>query len=244
MTTHKPRFDMQRFAEALSYAAHLHAKQTRKGSDLPYISHLLGVASLTMEYGGSEDECIAALLHDAAEDQGGKPTLRVIRAKFGDVVAEIVDGCTDAYAKPGARKPGWKKRKAKYIAHLHSVSKSVRLVSAADKLHNARAILADYREHGDKVYDRFNKSKDETLWYYRRLANTYRELLPGQLSKELHRVVTTLEKSTSPQDAHQMQKRKLVYSDLDKVVDIELAKKALIDPEERPSSGYRNGRTA
>lgn len=226
MTTLKPRFDMQRFAEALTCAAQLHAKQTRKGSDLPYISHLLGVASLTMEYGGGEDECIAALLHDAAEDQGGLPTLEHIRAKFGDGVADIVHGCTDAYAEAGARKPAWKQRKAKYIAHLHNASKSVRLVSAADKLHNARAILADYREHGDKVYSRFKKSKDETLWYYRRLANTYKEVLPGQLSKELDRVVATLEKNPMPKDA-QMIKRKLVYSELDKVVDTELAKKTV-----------------
>jgi len=224
MPTQKPRFDMQRFAEGLTYAAHLHAKQTRKGSDLPYISHLLGVASLTMEYGGSEDECIAALLHDAAEDQGGIPTLEQIRAKFGDDVADIVAGCTDAFVEAGAEKPPWEKRKAKYIAHLHSSSKSVRFVSAADKLHNARAILADYREHGDEVFSRFKKSKDETVWYYRRLANTYTELLPGQLSKELDRVVTKLEKSTARKDDGQMIERKLVYSNLDKLVDIELAK--------------------
>jgi (p)ppGpp synthase/HD superfamily hydrolase len=144
---------MQQFAEALNYTARLHAQQTRKGSDLPYISHLPGVASLTMEYGGSEEECIAALLHDAPEDQGGLPTLADIRAKFGDVVADIVDGCTDAYVEEGAKKPDWEERKSKYIAHLYSSTNSVRLVSAADKLHNARAILADHREHGDKIYD-------------------------------------------------------------------------------------------
>lgn len=116
MTTDLPRFNMQRFAKALTYATHLHARQTRKGSDLPYISHLLAVSSIAMEYGASEHEAIAALLHDAAEDQGGRPTLDAIRAKFGDGVADIVDGCTDAYAEAGAKKPAWKKRKAQYIA--------------------------------------------------------------------------------------------------------------------------------
>ncbi len=120
MTTSSPRFSMERFAEALTYAAYLHREQTRKGSDLPYVSHLLGVASIVMEYGGNESECIAALLHDAAEDQGGKPRLEDIRLKFGSSVADIVDGCTDAYAEAGAEKPEWMKRKAAYVAHLHT----------------------------------------------------------------------------------------------------------------------------
>jgi len=228
MAIHNPRFDMHRFSEALSYATILHAKQTRKGSDLPYVSHLLSVASLAMEYGANEDETIAALLHDAAEDQGGKPTLNVIRRKFGAVVAEIVDGCTDAYAEAGAKKPQWKKRKVQYIAHLYAASKSVRLVSAADKLHNARAILADYREHKEKVFKRFKKSKDETLWYYRRLASTYKELLPGQLADELQRTVTTLEKSaTSKNDLHAKNKKMSVYRNLDAAFDRELAKRTV-----------------
>jgi GTP pyrophosphokinase len=228
MTTHKPRFDMELFSSALTYATHLHAQQTRKGSDLPYISHLLGVASITMEYGGGEDECIAALLHDAAEDQGGKPTLEAIRMKFGEHVAHIVEGCTDAYAEAGAKKPAWEKRKAGYIADLQDASESVRLVSAADKLHNARAVLADYREHGDKVFDRFKKSKDETLWYYRRLANTFREVLPGHLSEELHRTVNTLEKESTPKNNPQaMNTRKSVYAKLDVAIDKILAKKAV-----------------
>lgn len=228
MTTHKPRFDMKQFAEALTYAAHLHAEQTRKGSDLPYISHLLGVASIAMEYGGDEDECIAALLHDAAEDQGGKATLAAIRKKFGKPVADIVDGCTDAYAEAGAKKPAWKQRKAGYIAHLQDASNSVRLVSAADKLHNARTILADLREHGEQVFDRFKKSRDETLWYYRRLANTFREVLPGHLSEELHCTVNTLEKESTPKNNPQaLNTRKSVYAKLDVAVDKILAKKAV-----------------
>lgn len=223
MTTHEPRFDMQRFAEALTYAAHLHAEQTRKGSDLPYISHLLGVASLTMEYGGGEDECIAALLHDAAEDQGGLPTLEHIRAKFGDGVADIVNACTDAYAEADAEKPPWEARKAKYIAHLYSTSKSVMLVSAADKLHNARAILADFREHGDKVFERFKKSKHETLWYYRTLANTYKELSSGHLADELDRTVATLEEAVSAnRDPDALGEKTQVYQRLDQVLAREL----------------------
>jgi (p)ppGpp synthase/HD superfamily hydrolase len=228
MTNYSPRFDMRSFAEALTYASHLHAQQTRKGSDLPYISHLLGVASIAMEYGGGEDECIAALLHDAAEDQGGKPTLDLIREKFGERVADIVDGCTDAYAEAGAKKPKWEKRKATYIAHLQSASESVKLVSAADKLHNARAVLADLREHGDKVFDRFNKSKDETLWYYHRLASTFREVLPGQLSDELHRTVRALEKEAIPKNSSRAVSRSnSVYAKLDAAVDRILAKKAV-----------------
>lgn len=142
-------------------------------------------------------------------------------------VAEIVAGCTGAYADAGAKKPAWKKRKAQYIAHLHGVSPAVRLVSAADKLHNARDILADYRAHGDSVFDRFKKSKHETLWYYRRLANTYQQLLPGQLAEELDRVVTTLEQSSTPRgDPQAMIERTSVYRQLDAVVDRELAKGA------------------
>lgn len=200
MTSHTPRFPMQKFAEALIYATDLHAQQTRKGSDLPYISHLLGVASIAMEYGASEDEAIGALLHDAAEDQGGKRTSDAIRAKFGDAVADIVDGCSDAYAEADGEKPPWDERKAKYLAHLRSASKSVLLVSAADKLHNARAILADYREIGDKVFDRFKKGKYDTLGYYRRLADTYKEFFPGQLSDEIERTVDTLETVAVPHD--------------------------------------------
>jgi (p)ppGpp synthase/HD superfamily hydrolase len=225
MTTEAPRFEMQRFAEALTYAAHLHAQQTRKGSDLPYISHLLAVSSITMEYGGSEDECIAALLHDAAEDQGGRTTLDGIQVKFGSRVADIVDGCTDAYAEPGAEKPDWTIRKVEYIAHLNNASESVRRVSAADKLHNARAILADYRELGDAVFDRFKKSKYETLWYYRRLALTYKKLLPGQLSEELYRTVATIEKTATLKDNEKARReRASVYRQLDAMLDKELTK--------------------
>src|SRR6266705_4170467 len=129
-----------RFEEALIFATRLHASQSRKGSAIPYIAHLLAVTALVLENGGNEDEAIAALLHDAIEDQGGAATREIIRHRFGDTVVTIVDGCTDAEVIP---KPPWRPRKEAYIAQLRDASASVRLVSAADKLHNARTVLAD-----------------------------------------------------------------------------------------------------
>src|SRR6478672_7509499 len=125
----------ERFTQALTFATQLHANQKRKGSGVPYIAHLLGTASLALEHGANEDEAIAALLHDAIEDQGGAPTREEIRRRFGDTVTAIVDGCTDADVTP---KPPWRARKEAYIAHVASAAKSVLLVSSADKLHNAR----------------------------------------------------------------------------------------------------------
>ncbi len=139
-----------RFTRAVGYGARLHATQKRKGTERPYVAHLLGVASLVLEHGGDEDLAIAALLHDAAEDQGGLPRLEEIRRKFGAHVARIVDGCSDAYTDP---KPPWHERN--YLAHLPNASPEVRLVCAADKLHNAREILGDYRPVGDELWDRF-----------------------------------------------------------------------------------------
>src|SRR5437879_9244246 len=155
-----------RFEEALTFATRLHADQARKGTTIPYISHLLAVTSIVLEQGGNEDEAIAALLHDAIEDQGGASTREEIRRRFGETVVEIVNGCTDAEVVP---KPPWRTRKEAYIAHLRTASASVRLVSAADKLHNARAILADYRVVGESLWERFNGGKEGTLWYYREL---------------------------------------------------------------------------
>ena len=190
----------KRLQQAFTYASNLHAKQKRKGKDVPYISHLMGVAAIVMEQSGTENEAIAALLHDAVEDQGGKPTLKEIRKRFGDEVAEIVEGCTDAETEP---KPEWRGRKEKYIAHLREVGPSVRLVAAADKLYNARTILADYRTEGDDVWARFVGGKDGTLWYYRSLANTLREIGPSALADELGRVVSELEKLVREADAGQ-----------------------------------------
>jgi (p)ppGpp synthase/HD superfamily hydrolase len=162
-----------RFSDALAFAARLHAQQMRKETTIPYISHLLAVASLVLEHSGCEDEAIAALLHDAIEDQGaqypgGVTALRAeITSQFGESVIAIVNGCTDAEVIP---KPPWRARKEAYIKHLQGAPSAVLLVSACDKLHNIRAILMDYRKHGEAVFERFNGKKEGTLWYYRALV--------------------------------------------------------------------------
>lgn len=179
-----------RFTEALIYATELHATQTRKGSKVPYISHLLGVASIALEYGADEDEAIAALLHDAIEDQGGPPIRAEIRLRFGDRVTEIVDGCTDADTTP---KPPWEERKKAYINSISNASASVRLVSAADKLHNVRSILKDYRMLGDFLWDRFKGGKEGTLWYYSALVEAFYKAESTPIVAELNRLVRELE---------------------------------------------------
>jgi (p)ppGpp synthase/HD superfamily hydrolase len=179
-----------RFREALDWAADLHRTQVRKGTTIPYVSHLLAVASLVLEHGGDEDAAIAALLHDAAEDQGGEPTLREIRRRFGDEVAAIVEHCTDTME---AKKPKWKSRKEAYIASLREKPSPSRLVSAADKLHNARAVLADYRRLGEALWTRFSGER-ETLWYYRALADEFSAGGPADLAAELDRTVRELER--------------------------------------------------
>ena len=180
-----------RFQEALQFATTLHANQLRKGRQVPYVAHLLSVAALVLEDGGDEDQAIAGLLHDAVEDQGGQPTLSEIRRRFGDKVAFIVEGCTDADTIP---KPPWRERKERYIAHVRSAPPEVLRVSAADKLHNARAVLADFRDSGPSVWGRFNGARDGTLWYYRSLTDLFREAGVGPLAEELHRVVSELER--------------------------------------------------
>jgi (p)ppGpp synthase/HD superfamily hydrolase len=184
----------EKFTQALTYAHQLHATQIRKGSGIPYISHLLGVASIALEYGANEDEAIAALLHDAIEDQGGAATREEIRRLFGDNITAIVDGCTDADTIP---KPPWKQRKEKYLAHISTASPSVLLVSCADKIYNARSILKDYRIIGDAVWERFKAGKEGTLWYYRALVDAFNKTNKNtqitQLTEELERVVTELE---------------------------------------------------
>jgi (p)ppGpp synthase/HD superfamily hydrolase len=180
-----------RFNTALEFAAQTHATQVRKGSGLPYVEHLLGVCSIALSYGADEDEAIAALLHDAVEDQGGPAMREKIRQRFGERVAEIVDGCTDTDETP---KPPWRARKEAYIAHLALASSSVLLVSSSDKLHNARSILRDYRAEGDAVWTRFTGRKSGTLWYYRALTNAYRAINPTPLVEELDRTVTDLER--------------------------------------------------
>ena len=178
------------FEQALQYAVIVHAGQIRKGSGIPYIAHLLGVASIALENGANEDETIAALLHDAGEDAGGDGRIADIRHRFGDAVADIVQGCTDAVTIP---KPPWQKRKEDYIAHIPTASASVRLVSASDKLYNVRAILADFRKVGDVVWTRFKGGKDGTLWYYRSLITAIRQAGNSELIDELDRVTAELE---------------------------------------------------
>lgn len=181
-----PRFD-----SALVFAAHLHSDQIRKGSEIRYISHLICVAGIALEYGADEDEAIAALLHDAVEDQGGRPIAEKISRHFGPRVAEIVMGCTDAEVTP---KPPWKQRKEAYVAHIRSASPSVRLVSASDKLHNAMTILKDRRSIGDEIFKRFTGGKEGALWYYRALADAFLEVGPHPLSRDLDLVVKELER--------------------------------------------------
>ncbi len=162
----------EKFEDALVYAARLHRDQTRKGTGVPYVTHLLAVAAIVGENGGTEDEVIAALLHDAPEDAGGEAQLAEIRARFGDAVADIVAGCTDTYEDP---KPPWRERKEEYLAHLSEAPAPVRLVAAADKLHNARSILADHRVHGDELWTRFNAPGGavDVHWYYDALTTAF-----------------------------------------------------------------------
>lgn len=174
----------ERFEKALLFAAQRHSKQKRKGTTVPYVSHLLAVSALVLEHGGSEEQAIAALLHDAVEDRAA--TLDEIRSRFGERVAKIVWGCSDTDEHP---KPPWKARKTAYIEHLKSAALSQRLVSAADKLHNAQSILRDYRVEGERVWDRFNADKTQTLWYYEEVVKALRAHGSSPLVDELDRVV-------------------------------------------------------
>lgn len=178
-----------RFLRAFNFAAEKHAGQTRKASRTPYIAHLMGVASLVLEFGGDEDMAIAALLHDVVEDCGGAPMLKEIRRKFGSRVAKIVDGCTDSDTDP---KPPWRERKETYIRHLKSADAETRLVSAADKLNNVRSILSDYREVEESIWDRFSGGREGTLWYYRALLEEFLRGQPSRLARELELAVREL----------------------------------------------------
>jgi (p)ppGpp synthase/HD superfamily hydrolase len=181
----------------------LHRDQERKGTDTPYVTHLLAVTAIVGENGGTEDEVIAALLHDGPEDQGGKERLKDIRARFGDEVAEIVDGCTDTYEEP---KPAWRPRKEAYVARMASAPASVRLVSSADKLHNAQTILADLRAVGEDLWDRFTGGKEGTLWYYRALVEAYAEAGSNHVIEELDRVVRKIEALARHAEAEEHQR--------------------------------------
>jgi (p)ppGpp synthase/HD superfamily hydrolase len=180
----------ERFVSAVHLACDWHDDQARKGTTVPYVSHLLGVASLVMEHGGTEDQAIAGLLHDAVEDAGGLEAAERIREMFGDGVADIVLGCSDA-TDPSNKGP-WRERKTAYIAHLAEASPEVMLVSLCDKLHNARALAVDDDTHGDTLWGRFNAPKDEIGWYYRSLLDTFAtqaDALPASLLREFGRTI-------------------------------------------------------
>jgi (p)ppGpp synthase/HD superfamily hydrolase len=179
-----------RLQRAFRYAAEKHYGQTRKQSAVPYLSHLMAVASLVLEAGGDEDMAIAALLHDVVEDCGGMPRLREIRKKFGPRVARIVEGCTDSFGEP---KPEWAERKKDYLREVQHAGAETRLVSASDKLHNVRTILADYRQHGEAIWTRFTGKRDGTLWYYRALSDEYGRRGPNCITRELEIAVAQLE---------------------------------------------------
>jgi (p)ppGpp synthase/HD superfamily hydrolase len=179
-----------KFLRAFLFAAEKHKDQPRKTTSIPYVAHLMGVASLVLEAGGDEDLAISALLHDVVEDCGGAPMLKEVRRRFGDRVAKIVDGCTDADTNP---KPPWRDRKEHYIRHLRDADAETRLVSAADKLNNVRSILSDYRELGEFVWSRFNGGREGTLWYYRTLRDEFLHDHPNRITRDLDLVVRELE---------------------------------------------------
>ena len=186
-----PQILTDRFRDALDYAYRLHENQNRKGTQVPYIAHLLGVTSLVLEDGGGEDEAIAAMLHDAVEDQGGLDTLSTIEKRFGKWVAFIVDSLTDSYENP---KPDWRFRKERYVSHLTTAPTVVRRVSLADKLHNARSILLSLQVEGEDTWLRFNGGKDGTLWYYDALVDVFSATGDDLMTKELSRVVSEIKK--------------------------------------------------
>jgi (p)ppGpp synthase/HD superfamily hydrolase len=179
-----------RFLKAFVFAADKHKRQTRKASSIPYIAHLMGVASLVLEAGGDQDLAMAALLHDVVEDCGGAPMLKEVRRRFGARVAKVVDGCTDADAYP---KPPWLERKQKYVERLRHEDAGTRLVSAADKLNNVRSILSDYRTIGESVWSRFNGGREGTLWYYRTLRDEFLRDKPNRITRDLALAVCELE---------------------------------------------------
>jgi (p)ppGpp synthase/HD superfamily hydrolase len=178
------------FLKAVAFAAEKHAGQTRKASAIPYIAHLMGVASLVLEAGGDEDLAIAALLHDVVEDCGGAPMLKEVSKKFGKRIAAVVDGCTDADTYP---KPPWRGRKEKYIARLRNEGPDTQLVSASDKLNNIRSIISDYRAIGESVWSRFSGGREGTLWYYRTLRDQFLRHKPNRITRDLDLAVKELE---------------------------------------------------
>jgi len=208
----RPPYLGSRLQRAFRYAAEKHAGQTRKQSAVPYLSHLMAVASLVLEAGGDEDMAIAALLHDVVEDCGGMPTLRQVRKQFGARVAKMVEGCTDSFGEP---KPEWVKRKKGYLREVRHADVNTRLVSASDKLHNVRTILADYRQHGEAIWARFTGKKEGTLWYYRALSDEYQRRSPNRITRELAIAVTELERAVGKEartDGRSAKKKSAAHS--------------------------------
>lgn len=160
---------LSKLASALDLAIQAHQGQVRKSTTIPYISHPMAVASIALEFGATEDQAIAALLHDAIED-GGIQYANIIKAQFGDHVHNLVQGCTDGTPDASGKKAAWLERKTAYLHHLEAASDDVLLVSCSDKLHNARAIVSDLIKEGPSVFDRFSSTTEQTLWYYRQLA--------------------------------------------------------------------------
>jgi (p)ppGpp synthase/HD superfamily hydrolase len=196
-----------RLQRAFRYAAEKHAGQARKQSAVPYLSHLMAVASLVLEAGGDEDMAIAALLHDVVEDCGGMLRLREVRKQFGARIAKIVEGCTDSFGEP---KREWAERKKDYLREVKHADAETRLISASDKLHNVRTILADYRQHGEAIWTRFSGNKEGTLWYYRALSDEYQRRSPNRITRELEIAVAELERAVSkkPRSAKKFVKKK------------------------------------
>jgi (p)ppGpp synthase/HD superfamily hydrolase len=195
-----------RFTSAIDYARHIHIER-RKGTDVPYMAHLLGVASLVMgevgyvQFPVTEDMVIAALLHDAAEDHGGLPRLRDIEQNFGSNVARMVDGLSDSLTEDPSKKQSWLERKQAYIQKLREEPADVQLISAADKLYNARAILEDYREVGPRVWERFKRGRNDQIWYFEELLAVFKSFEANRIVGELERVVNEL-RQISAEDAH------------------------------------------
>ena len=189
-----PRLD-ERFGEALVYATRLHADQARKGKPTPYIAHLLAVASLALEAGADEDEAIAALLHDAVEDQGGERIRREVEDRFGSRVAGLVVALSDSLSdtSDGSNKEPWKVRKDRYLAHLAVADPSVRMLSACDKLHNLRDLLEDYAVLGDRLWDRFSAGPKEQLWFYREIIRIVAQGQQGAVYRRLKLALGELE---------------------------------------------------
>src|SRR4051812_26598333 len=189
----------ERFDKALVYAARHHRQQLRKGSRVPYMSHLMSVSAIVLEHGGSEDQAIAALLHDAVEDapDGQGPTvLREIRERFGERVADMVEACSDGLDAAGNRSGSWAERKRPYVAGLLDPAKKsdeALLVTAADKIHNGSRIAADLREFGPAFWSTFNACEHELLWYYTSVDTAVTERLPkSSIAEALHRAVDEL----------------------------------------------------